>query len=160
VIVVVVLVLAGLAVLGAVVVVAMGRGGELSRPPLDLPPLPPPDDRPFTGPQPFALTRTFWGYQVDMTDEMIHRLRHAVYERDVRLAALERQVTELRYRLEDGEPAPGPNPDRAREDDDPEDDPSDDFTNDLHDDPEDDGVDLLKNDVAGGGGAVRKEAHS
>jgi hypothetical protein len=105
-IVVVVLVLACLAVLGAVVVVAMGRGGELSRPPLDHPPLPAPDDHPFAGPEPVKLPQTFWGYQVDITDEAVHRLRHALYERDVRVAALERQVDDLRQRLEESRGAP------------------------------------------------------
>jgi hypothetical protein len=99
----VVLVLACLAVLAAVVALAMGRGGELSVARRDLPPLPPPDDRPFLGPEPFALPRGFWGYQVEMTDQAIGRLRHALYERDLRMATLERQVSDLRRRLRDAE---------------------------------------------------------
>ncbi|GLZ07014.1 hypothetical protein Acsp03_44800 [Actinomadura sp. NBRC 104412] len=95
----VVLVLACLAVLAAVVVLAMGRGGELSPARRDLPPLPPYEDRPFTGPEPFALPRGFWGYQVERTDEAIGRLRRAVYERDARMAALELRIGELERRL-------------------------------------------------------------
>jgi hypothetical protein len=98
-IVAVVLVLACLAVLAAVVALAMGRGGELSAAPRDLPPLPPSNDRPFVGPEPVALPRAFWGYQVEMTDQAMGRLRTALYERDVRMAALERQIIELRHRV-------------------------------------------------------------
>jgi len=98
----VVLVLACLAVLAAVVALAMGRGGELSPARRDLPPLPPYEDRPFTGPEPFALPRGFWGYQVERTDEAIGRLRRAVYERDARMAALEHRIGELERRLHEG----------------------------------------------------------
>lgn len=106
-----VLVLAGLVVLGAVVVLAMGRGGELAAAPGDRPPLPAPDDQPFTGPAPFHIPRAIWGYQADVTDQMLDRLRYAVYERDTRIAALEHQVADLRRHLEpEDEPAPAAPP--------------------------------------------------
>jgi hypothetical protein len=115
----VVLVLACLAVLAAVVALAMGRGGELSAAHRDLPPPPPPGDHPFTGPEPFTLPRGLWGYQVEMTDEAIGRLRHALYERDVRMAALEGQVIELRRRLSESRRNDLDDPDAPDDIDDP-----------------------------------------
>ncbi|MFF5263152.1 hypothetical protein ACFY4C_29840 [Actinomadura viridis] len=108
----VVLVLAGLVVLGAVVVLAMGRGGELAAAPSDRPPLPAPDDRPFTGPAPFRIPRAIWGYQADVTEQMLDRLRYAVYERDTRIATLEHQIADLRRHLE---PWDGPEDEPADE---------------------------------------------
>jgi hypothetical protein len=98
-IVVVVLVLAGLAVLGAVVVLAMGRGGELTPPSPDHPPL---DDQPFPGadPRPFRLPRALWGYQVEIADHTIGRLRHALWEREAQVAALEHRLHDLQRRLD------------------------------------------------------------
>lgn len=96
---VVVFVLAGVAVLGAVVVLAMGRGGELAETHPDYPPLPiGADGRPVTA-QDVAylrLPRTFWGYQPQVTDEALHRLTDALAERDAHVAALERQLHDLR----------------------------------------------------------------
>ncbi|MFI0353526.1 hypothetical protein [Actinomadura sp. 9N407] len=99
-IVVVVLVLAALAVLGAVVVLAMGRGGELTLPRPDHAPL---DDRFFPGaePRPFRLPHGLWGYQMDMTDHVIGRLRHALWEREAQVAALELRVHDLQYMLDE-----------------------------------------------------------
>jgi hypothetical protein len=104
--VVVVLVLAGLAVLGAVVVLAMGRGGELAETHPDHPPLSLPPGHLMTGTQAalLRLPRGLWGYQVGVTDEALHRLAYAISERDARMAELERQIDALRRRL--GE-APG-----------------------------------------------------
>ncbi len=101
---VVVFILAGLAVLGAVVVLAMGRGGELAETHPDHPPLPLPEGRRLTGPEVtfLRLPRGLWGYQVPVTDEALRRLAGAITERDDRLAVLERQVDDLRRRL--GEP--------------------------------------------------------
>ena len=96
---VVVFVLAGLAVLGAVVVLAMGRGGELAETHPDYPPLPFGEDgHPVTGDDAarLRLPRTFWGYQAQLTDETLHRLAEALHERDARVAALEEQLTDLR----------------------------------------------------------------
>lgn len=98
---VVVLVLAGLAVLGAVVALAMGRGGELAETHPDYPPLPfGADGRPITGEDAahLRLPRTFWGYQPHLTDEALHRLADALSEREARVEALEQQLQDLRRR--------------------------------------------------------------
>ncbi|MFI0411054.1 hypothetical protein [Actinomadura sp. 3N508] len=98
--VVVVLVLAGLAVLGAVVVLAMGRGGELAETHPDYPRLPfGADGRPITGPDVahMRFPRTFWGYQPQVMDEALRRVSHALSERDARVAVLEQQLHDLRY---------------------------------------------------------------
>ena len=123
---VVVLVLAGVAVLGAVVALAMGRGGELAETHPDYPPLPlGADGHPITGREAarIRLPRTFWGYQPYVTDEALHRLAFALSERDARVAALEHQLHDLRRRHEGGpatesigalhgleDPAPAPSP--------------------------------------------------
>ncbi|NEA24025.1 hypothetical protein [Actinomadura bangladeshensis] len=104
----VVLVLAGLAVLGAVVVLAMGRGGELAETHPDYPPLRlDAAGRPVLGPEGSRLRfpTTIWGYQMQVTDEAVHRLTDALRERDARVADLERQLYDLRNRA--GEPAIG-----------------------------------------------------
>ncbi|TYK49162.1 hypothetical protein [Actinomadura decatromicini] len=98
---VVVLVLAGLAVLGAVVALAMGRGGELAGTHPDHPPLPlGADGRPVTGPDVvrIRLPRTIWGYQPQVTDEALRRLASALSERDARVASLERRLHDMRHR--------------------------------------------------------------
>lgn len=95
---VVVFVLAGLAVLGSVVVLAMGRGGELTETHPDHPPLPLGDGRHIT-PQEVAslrLPRAFWGYQAPVADEALRDLARALAERDARVAALERRLDDLR----------------------------------------------------------------
>ncbi|NKZ03780.1 hypothetical protein [Actinomadura latina] len=104
----VVLVLAGLAVLGAVVVLAMGRGGELAETHPDYPRLQvDAEGRPALGPQGagLRLPATIWGYQMQVTDEAVNRLTAALHERDARVADLERQLRDLRRRA--GEPAIG-----------------------------------------------------
>ncbi|HEX2314864.1 MAG TPA: hypothetical protein VHJ17_14070 [Thermomonospora sp.] len=97
----VVLVLAGLAVVAAVVVLAMGRGGELTEVHADHPPLQMPTGRRLTGADValLHLPHALWGYQTEVTDEALHRLAYALSERDARVAALEEQVAELRRRL-------------------------------------------------------------
>ncbi|MFC9972582.1 hypothetical protein ACFVH6_17015 [Spirillospora sp. NPDC127200] len=104
-IVIVVLILAGLAVLGAVVVLAMGRGGELAETHPDHPPLPLPTGRPITGPEValLRLPRGLWGYQVGITDEALQRLAYALAERDARMAVMEQHLVELRQRLGESE---------------------------------------------------------
>lgn len=101
--VVVVLVLAGVAVLGAVVVLAMGRGGELTETHPDYPPLQvDAEGRPILGRDGSRLRfpTTIWGYQMQVTDEAVHRLTVALHERDARVADLERQLHDLRRRGE------------------------------------------------------------
>ncbi|MFC4905748.1 hypothetical protein [Actinomadura gamaensis] len=113
-VVMVVLVLAGVAVLAAVVVLAMGRGGELARTHPDVPPLPLIDGVPVTGPEVamLRLPRALWGYQMGVTDEALHRLAYALTERDARMAALEQHVADLRRQLDETErPEAGPSHD-------------------------------------------------
>lgn len=98
----VVLLIAAVAILVTVVLVAAGRGGELSgeRPdyaPLELGPVSATD---------VALLRpptALWGYNVQATDEAMERIAEAIRERDVRIVALEQLVTDLSR-----EPAPPP----------------------------------------------------
>jgi len=99
-IVLVVLVLAGLAVLAAVVAIAVGRGGELSEARPDVPPLQMPTGRRLTGSDVryLHLPHGLWGYQTEIADEALHRLAYALDERDARLAELERELAELRRR--------------------------------------------------------------
>ncbi|WP_121436501.1 hypothetical protein [Actinomadura pelletieri] len=99
-VVVVVLVLAGVAVLGAVVVLAMGRGGELADTHPDFPRLPlGTGERPITGPDVLRMRfpRTFWGYQPQTMDEALRRVADALSERDARVAVLEQQLYDLRH---------------------------------------------------------------
>lgn len=125
--VVVALIVAALAVLGAVVALATGRGGELAETHPDNPPLPIPTARPITGPEVamLSLPRGLWGYHVGFTDEALHRVAYALAERDARVAMLEQRVAELRHRLgeageEDAWTAPddlyGPSYEPLRED--------------------------------------------
>jgi hypothetical protein len=91
-----------LAIVVAVVLVASGRGGELSEErndyaPLDLGPVSATD---------VALLRppaNAWGYNIPATDEAMGRIAESIRERDVRIVALEQLVTDLSR-----EPAPPP----------------------------------------------------
>jgi len=81
-------------VFAAVVLVAMGRGGELSVErndylALDLGPVSATDVallRPPTG---------LWGYNMQATDEAMEQIAESIRERDVRIVALEQLVTDL-----------------------------------------------------------------
>jgi hypothetical protein len=92
----------GLVILVAVVLVAAGRGGELSAErndyaPLDLGPVSATD---------VALMRppsNAWGYNMQATDEALEQIAESIRERDVRIVALEQLVTDLSR-----EPAPPP----------------------------------------------------
>jgi hypothetical protein len=98
----VLLLIVGLAIVVAVVLVASGRGGELSEErndyaPLDLGPVSATD---------VALLRppaNAWGYNIPVTDEAMARIAESIRERDVRIVALEQLVTDLSR-----EPAPPP----------------------------------------------------
>jgi hypothetical protein len=92
--------LAGLAVLGAVVVLSMGRGGELAEAHPDHPPLALQGNHGITGTD-AALLRLptgVWGYHAGITDEALDRLAYALTERDTRIAVLEQQLEQLRIR--------------------------------------------------------------
>ncbi len=88
------MVIAIVAVVAVVVVLATGRGGELSverndYAPLDLGPVSATD---------VALLRPpagVWGYSMQATDEALEQIAEAIRERDVRIVALEQLVTDL-----------------------------------------------------------------
>ncbi|POM24889.1 hypothetical protein BTM25_35270 [Actinomadura rubteroloni] len=104
---IVVIVLACAVVLGAVVVLAAGRGGELAPPQPDHARLPYPEDYPVTGAEVAAtrLPRSMFGYHPAATEQALDRYAAALTERDARLESLQGQVTELRTRLkEDDQP--------------------------------------------------------
>jgi hypothetical protein len=88
------LVIAGVVIVVAVILAAIGRGGELSAErndyaPLELGPLSATD---------VALLRpptAAWGYNMQATDEALARIAESIRERDVRIVALEQLVTDL-----------------------------------------------------------------
>ena len=96
------LLIVGLAIVVAVVLVAAGRGGELSAERADYAPL---DLGPASATD-VALLRpsaNAWGYNIPATDEALARIAESIRERDVRIVALEQLVTDLGR-----EPAPPP----------------------------------------------------
>ncbi|MFD0900680.1 hypothetical protein [Actinomadura sediminis] len=100
-IVLVVLGLAAVAVLGAVVVLAMGRGGELAATHPDHPQLTlGADGWPITQADVayLRLPRTLWGYQPDLTDEAVRRFARVLADRDAEIDALRRENAALRLR--------------------------------------------------------------
>jgi hypothetical protein len=93
--------LAALAVLAAIVVVAIGGGGELSAEHPDHPPLALPGRRSVGGTD-AALLRLpmgLWGYHKQITDEALERFAHELTERDTRIAVLQQELAEARQRL-------------------------------------------------------------
>jgi hypothetical protein len=88
-------------ILAGVVVVASGRGGEIvatspDYPPIDLGPVSAAD---------VALLRppsAAWGYNMRVTDEALEVIAKAVTERDVEIAALQQEVSDLRDQLGGG----------------------------------------------------------
>ena len=98
----VVILIAAVVILVGIVLVATGRGGELSRERTDYSPL---DLGPASATD-IALLRpptALWGYDMQATDEAMARIAESVRERDVRIVALEQLVTDLSR-----EPAPPP----------------------------------------------------
>jgi hypothetical protein len=96
------LLIVGVVILVAVVLVAAGRGGELSEErndyaPLELGPVSATDVALFRPPT------TAWGYNVQATNEALARIAESIRARDVRIVALEQLVTDLSR-----EPAPPP----------------------------------------------------
>ena len=87
-------------ILVAVVLVAAGRGGQLSAERTDYAPL---DLGPVSATDVVLLRppTALWGYNMQATDEAMERIAEAVRERDVRIVALEQLVTDLSR-----EPAP------------------------------------------------------
>lgn len=93
----VVLAVAALVVLGCVVAVALGHGGEMTEFPPDVPPLDLPEAGQLTAVDfmslrlPVALV----GYHTQTVDETLRRVATALSERDTRIAVLEQRVAEL-----------------------------------------------------------------
>ena len=85
-------------ILAGVVVVASGRGGEMAPeypdyPPIDLGPVSAAD---------VALLRppsAAWGYNMRVTDEALDTIARAVTERDIKISALQQEVSDLREEL-------------------------------------------------------------
>jgi hypothetical protein len=95
-----------LVILAAVVLVALGRGGELSAERTDFVPL---ELGPVTATD-IVLLRpptALWGYSMQATDEAMTRIAESIRERDVRIVALEQLVTDL---SQDHAPPPLPSP--------------------------------------------------
>jgi hypothetical protein len=97
VLVLVILVIAGLAILGCVVAVSLGNSGEMAEFPPDVPPL----DLPVAGQLTAAdfmelqLPISLVGYNTQATDETLQRAAAAISERDTRITVLEQRVAEL-----------------------------------------------------------------
>ena len=102
----VVLLITVVVILVAVVLVARGRGGELSQERADYAPL---EMGPVSATD-VALLRpptALWGYNMQATDEAMEQIADAIRERDVRIVALEQLVTDL---SREPEPAPPTQP--------------------------------------------------
>jgi hypothetical protein len=86
---------AAVIILAGVVVVASGRGGEMAP---DYPDYPPIDLGPVTAADVVMLRppSAAWGYNMRVTDEALEAIARAVTERDVRISALEQEVSDLR----------------------------------------------------------------
>jgi hypothetical protein len=83
--------LAVIAVLVAIFFAATGRGGELSREHVDYAPL----ELGSVSPADVALMRpptAIWGYNVEVTDEALDRIAHALRDRDLTIAYLQQQL--------------------------------------------------------------------
>ncbi|WP_169948743.1 hypothetical protein [Microbispora sp. H11081] len=95
----VVLVIAGLAVIACVVMVSLGHGGEMAEFPPDTPPLDLPAAAQVTSADLIALQLPIGlvGYSTQAVDETLHRVSVALGERDTRIAVLEQRVAELSY---------------------------------------------------------------
>jgi hypothetical protein len=86
--------LAVLAVLAGVVVVATGRGGELSRERADYAPLEL-GNITATDVVLFRAPAGLWGYSMSATEEALDKIAVAIRDRDVRIIALEQRISDL-----------------------------------------------------------------
>jgi hypothetical protein len=103
----VVLLIVAVAILCGVVVVAMGRGGELARPVADVRPL----DGEIVTAADVALLRppaALWGYDMRATDEALNMVARTVTERDVEIAILRRQISDLEAAAQEPPPPAKP----------------------------------------------------
>jgi hypothetical protein len=90
----IVLIVAAVAILGGVIVVAIGRGGELAPSGADVRPL----DTDIVTAADVALLRppaALWGYDMRATDEALNQVARTVTERDVEIADLRRQLADM-----------------------------------------------------------------
>jgi len=107
---IVALIVAAVAILGGVIVVAMGRGGELAPSSADVRPL----DADIVTAADVALLRppaALWGYDMRATDEALDRVARTVTEREVEIADLRRQLADMQSAADD--PGQASNPRRA-----------------------------------------------
>jgi hypothetical protein len=88
------LLIVGVVIVGAVVFVAAGRGGEMSAERADFAPL---ELGPVSATDVVLLRppAALWGYGVQATDEALERIAESIRARDVRIVALEQLVTDL-----------------------------------------------------------------
>ena len=86
---------AAVIILAGVVVVASGRGGEMAP---EYPDYPRIDLGPVTAADVVMMRppSAAWGYNMRITDEALEAIARAVTERDVRISALEQEVSDLR----------------------------------------------------------------
>ncbi len=91
----VILLLAAAAVLGGVILVALGRGGEMASFPADYAPL---DLEHVTAADVALLQppRGLWGYSAPVTEEALQVIAQAVSDRDVEIERLRQQLAEAR----------------------------------------------------------------
>ena len=92
----VLLILASVVILVGVVAVAIGRGGEMAEFAGDYPPF---DTDDLLTAADVALLRppsALWGYSAAATDQALGRIAQVVTERDVEIAALRKQLAEIR----------------------------------------------------------------
>ncbi|MFG1704014.1 hypothetical protein ACFLIM_12545 [Nonomuraea sp. M3C6] len=93
----VILAIAAIAILACVVLVSLGRGGELTEFPPDVPPLDLPEPGQLTAVDFMALQLpvNLVGYHTGSVDETLRRAAGAISARDTRIAVLEQRVSEL-----------------------------------------------------------------
>ncbi|GAA2209971.1 hypothetical protein GCM10009850_054300 [Nonomuraea monospora] len=93
----VILAIAAVAILACVVLVSLGRGGELTEFPPDVPPLDLPEAGHLTAVDFMALQLpvNLVGYHTQSVDETLRRAAGAISARDTRIAVLEQRVSEL-----------------------------------------------------------------
>jgi hypothetical protein len=92
----VVLIVAAAVILGGVIAVALGRGGEMTEFSPDVRPL----DTDIATAADVALLRppvALWGYDKRSTDEALNLVARTVTERDVEITRLRRQIADLQW---------------------------------------------------------------
>src|SRR5580698_6499272 len=113
VVVLVVLLIVAAFVLVGVVVVAIGRGGEMTRFPSDVRPL----DADIETAADVVLLRppgSLWGYDKRATDDALNMVARTVTERDVEIATLRRQLADIQSASDESASDQPAAPDRAR----------------------------------------------